>query len=284
MPQLRPGEISRSIALALLTWLAGAAGAAAQAPQRVVSLNLCADELLLALADREQIASVSPLARDPAISFLWREAAGLAANDGRGESILFGDADLVLAGSFDRQSRTALLRRQGLDVLLLSPWRSFAEGRAEIETVARRLGHPERGEALVEAIDAALARTRGLVPAGRSILVYQRRGWVPASDSLIGELLRHMGFVLHQDALGLGGGGVARLETLVRSPPDYLLMDEDAALTVDNGSALLNHPALAEAVPPSRRLVIPGRLAICGGPSTPALIDALGAEVRAKVR
>lgn len=284
MLQLCLRRISQWIFLLGLALGVGDTAAAARTPQRVVSLNLCTDQLLLALADRSQIASLSPLARDPSISFLWQEASSLPANEGRGEAILFSGADLVLAGSFDRQSRTALLRRQGLEVLALDPWRNLEDGREQIRTVARRLGHSERGDALIADIDAALARTRELVQGRRSILTYYRRGWVPASDSLVGELLRHMGFELQQEAMGLGRGGVARLEAIVETPPDYLLMDDDAGKTVDNGSALLNHPALAQAVPATRRLAVPGQLTICGGPSTPALIDALASEIREKVR
>src|SRR3712207_9455612 len=50
-------------------------------PQKVTSLNLCADQLLLALADRQQIASLSRLARDASISFMAEQAAGLPLND-----------------------------------------------------------------------------------------------------------------------------------------------------------------------------------------------------------
>jgi iron complex transport system substrate-binding protein len=93
-----------------------------------------------------------------------------------------------------------------------------------------------------------------------------------------------MGFVLHQKALGLPYGGMARLEAVVTSPPDFMLVDEETGRSVDNGTALFVHPALMTAVPPERRLAVPGRLTICGGPSTPALIEALSAEVNAKVR
>lgn len=267
----------------LSTWVTFAA-IAAERPGRVVSLNLCADQLLLRLADPHQIGSLSPLSRDPAMSHLAGEARAFAANDGKGESILFSGADLVVTGTFGQQARTALLRRQGFNVETLEPWRSLAHGREQIMALAKRLGHADRGESVIAEIDDALARSANIVPPGRSILVYYRRGWVPASDSLVGEILRHMGFVLHQDALGLKRGGVVRLETIVSSPPDFLLLDEDSARAVDNGSALLTHPALAAAVTPERRLFVAGALSLCGGPSTPALIDALAAQVRAKIR
>jgi iron complex transport system substrate-binding protein len=285
MLQLSLRRFPRWISLVgLALSLSGGIASAQPKPQRVVSLNLCADQLLLALADREQIASLSPLAKDPSISYLADRAGDLPVNEGKGEAILFSGADLVLSGTYGQQSRTALLKGQGLDVLSLEPWRSLEHGREQIRIVARRLGHPKRGEALIAEIDKALARTRSIVSPTRSILTYYRRGWVPASNSLIGELLRHVGFTLHQDALGLAYGGVARLESIVAAPPDHMLMDDDAGQAVDNGSALLVHPALAEVVPLARRLVMPGRLSICGGPSTVAAIDALGAQARAKAR
>jgi iron complex transport system substrate-binding protein len=61
-------------------------------------------------------------------------------------------------------------------------------------------------------------------------------------------------------------------------------MDEVVGRSIDNGSALLVHPALLEAIPVERRLAIPGMLTICDGPATPTTIDALAAEVRSKVR
>jgi iron complex transport system substrate-binding protein len=283
MPQLRLSRFSRwmwPICIALL-W-GGVAGAQPR-PQRVVSLNLCTDEMLLTLADRDQIASLSFLIKDPSISFMTEEAQGLPVNDGRAETILFSGPDLVLSGTYGQQGQAALLQAQGLKVLTLGPWTSLKEGQEQIRTMARALGHPERGEALIARIDAALQRTKDIVPGKPSILVYDRGSWVSSTDSPMNELLIHMGFKPHQEALGLPHGGMARLETIVTAPPDFLLLDDDSDKAVDNGTALFVHPALVRAVPLERRLVVPRKLTICGGPSTPAAIDALAAEIRAKV-
>lgn len=285
MPQLHLGRFPGWIVLLGLTLVLAASGPSAQErPMRVASINLCTDQLLLYLADRGQIASLSPLATDPSLSFLADRAVGLPVNTGRGEEVLFRAPDLVLAGTYGQASHVDLLTRQGIEVLALPPWESLDRGREQIRTVAKRLGHPERGEALIAEIDAALARTKGVAQGKPSVLTYYRMGWVPSSHSLIGELLRHVGMTLHQQNLGLEHGGVPRLETIVVSPPDYMLTHTEDLQAVDNGSSLLVHPSLAAAVPPERRMTVSGSLALCGGPSTPALIDALGAEVRAKVR
>jgi iron complex transport system substrate-binding protein len=61
-------------AVAMLV-LAAFASTAAAAPVRIVSLNLCADEMVLRLAVPGTVKSVTWLARDPALSKLrgWRK-------------------------------------------------------------------------------------------------------------------------------------------------------------------------------------------------------------------
>jgi len=252
-------------------------------PQQVASLNLCTDQLLLALADRHQIASLSRLARDPSISFMAEQAAGLPLNEGGAEALLFSRPDLVLTGTYGQQDRVAVLKRQGLDVLQLGPWSGLAEGREQIRLLANRLGHADRGEALIARIDAALDRAKDIVPKGRSILAYERGGWVTAARSPLSEVLTQMGFTLQQEVLGRMSGGVVRLETIVTDPPDVMLVDAGSQQAIDNGTAMLAHPALAAAVPHGRRLALPGGLTICGGPSTPAMIETLKDEAKSKL-
>jgi iron complex transport system substrate-binding protein len=272
-------------ALAAILWVATAEAQSPQRrPERVASLNLCTDQLLLALADRSQIASLSPLAKDSSISFLAADVGTIPVNRGSGEALLFAETDLVLAASYDSRARRSLLQRHGVEVMVLDPWQSLEEGRAQIRRLAGRLGHPERGESLIARIEAAMAEAKDIVPDGLSVLIYHRRGWVPSVQSLTSELLAHMGFELHQERLGAAGGGVVRLETIVAAPPDFALMDDLAGDSVDQGSALLAHPALAEAVPAERRLVLPSNLTICGGPPTPAAIRSLAEEVRRALR
>ena len=261
----------------------GSPAVAQPRPQRVASLNLCTDQLLLALADRHQIASLSRLARDLSVSFMAEHTAGLPLNEGGAEALLFSKPDLVLTGTYGQQNRVAVLKRQGLDVLQLSPWFGLAEGREQIRLLANRLGHADRGEALISRIDAALDRAKDIVPSRRSILVYERGGWVTAAHSPLSEVLMQMGFTLHQEVLGRKNGGVVRLEAIVTDPPDLMLVDPGSQQAIDNGTALFSHPAMAAAVPRERRLAIPGRLTICGGPSTPAMIEALTDEVKSKL-
>jgi iron complex transport system substrate-binding protein len=256
-------------------------------PQRVASLNLCADQLLLALAP-ERVASLSPFARDPAMSYLAAEAARHPANGGHGETMIIDRPNLALTGPYDGRARRELLAAHGVEAMVLPPWRSLEDGKSAIAKVAARLGASARGDALNAEIDGALVMSRDIAretaSGPRTVLPLQTRGYTPGEASLTAELLRHMGLVPYQQTIGLKDGGFVRLEQLVANPPDYLLLSRESAQAFDQGSSLLIHPALARVVPQERRLVVPSPLLTCEGPSTPAAIAALASEVRTKVR
>ena len=82
--------------------------------KRVVSTNLCTDQLLLLIAKRSRIASVSYLARDPLFSHLANRARDIPINHGLAEEILPLEPDLVLVGSHTIRPTTVLLRKLGI--------------------------------------------------------------------------------------------------------------------------------------------------------------------------
>ena len=60
---------------------------------------------------------------------------------------------------------------------------------------------------------------------------------------------------------------------------DRLLADPDLRRPLEgNRVALLAHPALVALFPPERRIALPERLTVCGGPSLPAALDWLAGE------
>ncbi len=139
---------------------------AAAAPVRVVSMNLCADELVLRLADRDQVLAVTYLARDSRGSTVATEAVGLPVTRGLTEEVVALKPDLVIAGAFTTRTTVGMLKRVGAPVLELGVPADLDGVRAQIRQVAAALGHPERGEAMVAALDARLA---AIVPAKRPL-------------------------------------------------------------------------------------------------------------------
>jgi iron complex transport system substrate-binding protein len=256
-------------------------GGEAAAPQRIVSLNVCADELLLALADPDQIAALSVFAADPSLSYLAPQAAGFRHDTQSAEQVIAARPDLVIAGTFTKRETRDILTGLGYSLTLLPPARTVDQSIAQIRQVAALVGHPDRGEALVGAIDAARTRATAVVAGAKLTAAdYERRGYVGGSGTLSADLLTTVG--LTDAGGGLAGvvGGYVSLEKIVADPPDVIVVDTADPRAEDQGSALLSHPALLEIYPPDRRIVLPDALITCGGPSLPAAFDRLAAEAK----
>lgn len=270
----------RPALLLVLVFAILAAPVSAEVPERIVSLNLCTDQYLLALADRDQIAAVTKLATDPGMSAAADLAAGLPRTAGSAEEVIALEPDLVLGGTFSLRSSRMLLERMGYDVLALPPDESFAAIRETARRLADAVGHPERGERLVAELDAAIASARASRGRDRpTALYYQRRGFANGSRSLVSEIMEAAGLRNLAADLGLTYTGRVELERVVAAEPDYLLVDSLTPRVDDQGSYMLRHPALVRTVSPSRRLVLPRALVICGGPMTAGAIRRLAAQV-----
>ena len=118
------GALITSFLAAILAVLP-AATRAADAPQRIVSINLCADELLLALADPAQIVALSPYATDARLSFMADAAKAFRHDAGNAEIVVGMKPDLVLAGRFTKRATRDMLTRLGYRLELLDTARSI---------------------------------------------------------------------------------------------------------------------------------------------------------------
>jgi iron complex transport system substrate-binding protein len=56
-------------------------------------------------------------------------------------------------------------------------------------------------------------------------------------------------------------------------------VSEDSGFAEDEGSAFLLHPALERFYPVTKRIVIPERLTVCGGPMLAEALERLASEL-----
>ena len=265
--------------LALLP-LCGSAGAQ-EGPRRIASLSLCSDELVLLLADRADIASVSYLAADAEFSSVAEQARGLPLNRGRAEEIVALDPDLILSSQFSASATVSLLRRLGHDVEVLGFPATLDESYAQIRRVAALLGRPARGEALVARMQARIAAAREALSglAGKTAVFYASNGYSYGSGTLRDALLQDIGWRNVAAEAGLSGPGLLPLESLLSRRPDYLLVNGDPAREAPLAQSLLRHPALRRSFAAGQVLELPDRLFQCAGPSLAAAWTRLAGEV-----
>jgi iron complex transport system substrate-binding protein len=245
---------------------------------RIASLNVCTDQLLLTLADPEQIVGLSPYSRDPVRSWAAAGAAHYPSLSGEAEDVLVLKPDLVVAGRFTKRATRELLKAEGFRVEEFDAARSLDDTKRQIVRMGEITGHPDRAAAAVARIDAAVAQAREAVARKpMRVLSVERRGWVSGGDSLTSSLLATVGLSNAASQLGYKSGGFASLEAIIDLKPDLLLLSDKGDFAEDQGTALLLHPALEQLYPPDKRIVIPEQLTVCGGPM---LADALTTLVR----
>jgi iron complex transport system substrate-binding protein len=196
----------RKVLLVILLALPALLGAGS--PRRVVSQTVGTDDLLMALAGPGQIAALSNLARDPRYSPNAAEAGrhpGL--RTGETEDILRFRPDLVLAASFTAAETVALLRRAGIQVMVLDHFDTLEDLYANARRIGKALGRPARAEELIQAwqgrVAALAARLRGRTPV-RVVAV----GFYPytaGSGTTFQDLCDHAGAVNVAAEMGLKG-------------------------------------------------------------------------------
>jgi iron complex transport system substrate-binding protein len=267
------------VALAVLA-MAGAgwfAPALASGP-RIVSMNVCTDQLLIKLADPEQIVGLSRFSRE---AWVAGDNNRYPILSGGAEDVLVLRPEVVVASLFDKRSTRELLKAHGLRLAEFAVPQSLDEAKIQIRQMGEIAGHADRAAAEIARLDAALARARQSV-AGRHgrVLPLSRRGWVAGSDSFLGALLRETGLLSAAGELGIGFGGYASLEAIVSLKPDFLLVSQAGDFARDDGQAFLLHPALERFYPPAKRIVIPERLTECGGVTIADALDVLVQELQ----
>jgi iron complex transport system substrate-binding protein len=277
--------MARGAALILtivIVWLGGAASSAAEGqPQRIASFNLCADQLIVALADPGQIAGLSPYAADPALSVVAAKARDFPILDWQAETAVALKPDLVLVGPIDRTATRRMLAQLGFRVAEVALVTDIESARSQIRAAAALVGHAGRGEKLVAELDTALARLRAAArkpPA--TALVVERGGYASGPHSLVAALLAEAGLQPPPDAPA-GFGGYLPLELLLTMRPDFLVLKDLPVRAADQGALFLTHPALSALYPPERRIALASRYSLCGGPALVAALNYLADVMRA---
>jgi iron complex transport system substrate-binding protein len=265
------------LALYMALWAASAQ--ADTAPKRLVSFNLCADQLVVALADPEQIAGLSPYATDTGLSVVADKARQFRKADWQAESTILLEPDLVLVGPNDRSVTRRMLTSQGLRVVETGFVSDLESARKQIRDLAALLGHPERGEKLIAELERARARLAAAAgKSDRTALVVERGGYTQGPASLAATLLAEAGMKPPAGAPA-GYGGFIPLEKFLVLKPDIVFLKDPPSAATDQGAMFLVHPALRDLYPPQRRVALPTRYTMCGGPALVAAFDYMADEV-----
>lgn len=252
---------------------------AAAAPRRIVSLNNCLDALLVQLAERGRIAALSHYARERDGSTIADLALTLPFTWETAEEVIALRPDLVLTSEHSSLATRNALGRLGVPVERFKVPSSVAESFEQVRRMARLVGRPDRGEALITRIEAAItaaAPAKGARPI--EALLYQPNGFAAGEGTLISEMMTRAGFTNVAARYGLKRWGNVPLERLLADPPRVLLAGAPSPGARTWADRVMTHPALKAVADRMTVAPFPEKLMFCGGPvlieSAEALVEA----------
>lgn len=235
-------------------------------PMRIVSLDYCADQYVLKLADPEQILAVSPYATEP-FSYMRDHAADIPTVRPIAEDVLILKPDLIVRSHGGGPNAAAFFEMAGVPVLQVG-FTSNIDGEEMgaipylIQHMAGGLGHPARGDALVSEFRDRLAAIQARSEGGKAL--YMTPGGVTSGPgSLVHEMLTAAGLQNFQQSPGWRS---LPLERLAYEQPDLVAAAFFETLTNHpNGWSASRHPVARRQLEGPDVVPLDGAWTSCGG-------------------
>ncbi|HEB10621.1 MAG TPA: ABC transporter substrate-binding protein, partial [Spirochaetales bacterium] len=201
-------------------------------PERIISLTMFSDDILLELVEKKRLLGVTAFAGDRNISNIAERVADidnkLTLNV---EIILALQPDIVFVADWSDADKVKQLKDAGITVFLLASPVSIDEIRKKISVIAGAVGEEEKGKELIGRMDEDLkqvaARVSGIPKEERlTVLEYAIWGTSPGEGTTWNELTAHAGLINAVSYLPVNEFRQVPLskEKLLELDPDILIL------------------------------------------------------------
>lgn len=218
-------------------------GASADDLPRVVSVNLCTDQLVMLIADADQVVSLSQLSDDPRSSAMAEEALPFAKNRALAEEIAVSVPDIVIAGTFTDPSLIGMLRTIDIEVVQFPLTISLDEIPGQIRKMGKVLDRVEVAEELALEVEDQLAPRGKLEDDAPLAAFFYPNGFALGEGTLSHSILTAGGARNLSVDLGFTGNGRVSLEEIVLHNPDFLISSPPYS-GFSQSEAMTMHPVL----------------------------------------
>lgn len=237
-------------------------------PRRIVSINLCTDELLVRLVAPERIAALTKHSANQEISTIAASVGSIPAIRGGVEDVVACKADLLVGGKFSNKETLRFFQYSEVPVLVLDVPKNFDAIYANIRKLAQAVGESEKGEAIIQDMQKELAALRPESSSHRRAIFFQSGNMVPGSGTFENAIMEAAGLENVAAVLGIQDYGSLPLEKLIEAKPDILILATDQTRSRTVRGEVLEHPAIKKALPDIRTVTIPAAILNCGSPAS----------------
>ena len=218
-------------------------------PQRIASVTLGSDEILLDLVGPDRLLGVSYFAEDAALSNITDRLEGIEHTDllGNPERLISLEADLVVMAKYNDPAALDQLLDADVPVFVLADFNTIDDIRANIRLLGQATGTEARAEAMIEQMDARLAAVQAKTADQEPVrvLYYEPGGVTYGPGSTVDEIIQLAGGTNVIAEMDLGPYPLIGVETILTAEPDIVLLGGWLSGVVDPVSWFTNDPALS---------------------------------------
>jgi len=188
----------------------------------LVSIDFCADQYLLALADRSDIQAVSFEAASPR-SYYHKRAEGLPTVDGTLEEILLMRPDKVLRTWRGGPRAKAIMDKAGIKSFQPPYAYSLESNFDTFLAVGAEIGKPVKAETLVADQKKRLAALQATPKSPLKGVYMTPSGFTAGTGTFVDGIIKLAGFDTVAEDAGIRSWAPLPLEKMVMSPPDFIV-------------------------------------------------------------
>lgn len=202
-----------------------------QAPQKVLTLALSSDGIVMGLGMADKLVAVNYLADDPVSSNLVEQAKKIQhkIKNPSAEEVLALKPDVVFAYDWSDMNRIENLRNLGMNVIVLKGPATIDDIRRNVRTIAKAMHADAKGEELIKLMDSRLAQVKQQVAALRlqqpkKIVLVSLMSSYGGKGCIFDDMCKEAGVINGVSVAGLKNGQQVTKEMLVKIDPDLLIM------------------------------------------------------------
>lgn len=235
-----------------------------QAKPKIVSLDSCADQLILHLADDGQILALSPNAK-LSFSYYKDRAENYASHGGTAEEVLSLNPDVALRTGIGEFALTRMLSRMGVKTIATGLPDTIEGIKGDVAIFGQALDQVELATKLINEIDERFAKAQENAGnyAHLKAMYLSPGGTTTGAGTFVGEVIAISGLT-NLMSQSLPSWGQINLEQLVLNPPDVIIGSFfDAQVGNSDGWRFSTHPVVADMLADVLFINVPSRFLAC---------------------
>lgn len=200
-------------------------------PEKVLTLSLSTDNIVLGLVKTDKLAAINNLADDKTCSNIvpLAEKVPVKIKNPTAEEIFALNPDLVIVPDWGRMEVVDNLRELGIKVVVVKGAKTYSDIQETIKIIAAALGEKEKGMKLISLMDQELLKITDKVKEipenkRKNVVLISVMTAYGGSGCAYDEACKYAGVVNGISAAGIKNGQTLTKEMLVKINPDILLM------------------------------------------------------------